>query len=80
LSITPRLYFGFTSEEGRQVATPEKAFLDACYFHYKGKSFSYDLDTDVNKEDFDRKLINSYLRHYDPRFIDYFMQILGEDD
>jgi len=80
LSITPRLYFGFTSEEGRQVATPEKAFLDACYFHYKGKSFSYDLDTDVNKEDLDRKLINSYLRHYDPRFIDYFMQILGEDD
>ena len=54
--------------------------LDVYYFHYKGKSFSYDLDTDVNKEDLDRKLINSYLRHYDPRFIDYFMQILGEDD
>jgi hypothetical protein len=54
--------------------------LDVYYFHYKGKSFSFDLDTDVNKEDFDRKLINSYLRHYDPRFVNYFNKILGAHD
>lgn len=54
--------------------------LDVYYFHYKGKSFSFDLDTDVNKEDFDRKLINSYLRRYDPSFVNYFNQILGAHD
>ena len=42
LSITPRLYFGFGSIAGDLVASPEKAFLDVCYFTYRGRRFSFD--------------------------------------
>ena len=78
LSISPRLYLGFKNEVGRQVATPEKAFVDVCYFAYKGKAFSFDPDTDVNHEDLDQKLIDLYLKHYDLRFVDYINQIRGK--
>ena len=77
LSISPRLYFGFITEESRRVATTEKAFVDVCYFSYKGKAFSFDPDTDVHAEDLDQKLLNHYLQHYYPRFVEYIHQIRG---
>jgi predicted transcriptional regulator of viral defense system len=75
LSIAPRLYFGFSSKKGRRVATPEKAFLDVCYFRYKGKTFSFDPASDVNLEDLDFKIIKGYLKQYDPRFVAFFDRI-----
>lgn len=72
LSIDPRLFFGFSSVNGIRVATPEKAFLDVCYFFYKGKRFSFDPAEDINTQDLDFDLITSYLEKYDKRFATFF--------
>lgn len=72
LSISPRLYFGFNAVNGQQVATPEKAFLDVCYFAYRGHRFSFDPGTDVNLADLDFDTIDGYLQSYDSRFVSFF--------
>jgi hypothetical protein len=68
LSIAPRLFFGFSEENGIRMATPEKAWLDACYYAYKGRAFSFDLDTDVDRAGLDEALLSKYLAVFDPRF------------
>ena len=78
LSITPKLFFGFSSKNGVKWATPEKGFLDACYFYYKGKSFSFNLDSDISYEFLDWKLINKYLTKYDQRFLTFFQKRWGK--
>ena len=72
LSIATHLYFGFTREDGVCVATPEKAWIDTCYFAYKGRAFSFDLDTDVDKSRLDDALLTEYLKPYDARFCEHF--------
>ena len=72
LSIKPELFFGFERINGVLIATPEKAYLDTCYYYYKGKKFSFDLDTDINTSLLNIKLINQYLKKYDLRFQTYF--------
>lgn len=72
LSIAPQLFFGFTTENGLRMATPEKAWLDVCYYAYKGRRFSFDLDTDVVKDRFDYKRIDEYLCAYETRFRNHF--------
>ena len=77
LSISPRLYFGFERDKQANWATPEKAFLDCCYYTYKRKTFSIDLTTDVNFERLNQNLIASYLKQYDRRFVSYYTTIWG---
>lgn len=72
LSIAKHLFFGFTKEDGVCVATPEKAWIDTCYFAYKGRAFSFDLDTDVDKDRLDDKLLTEYLEPFDARFREHF--------
>ncbi|MDD4102340.1 MAG: hypothetical protein PHU80_06875 [Kiritimatiellae bacterium] len=74
ISLIPALYFGFEVKDGVKYATPEKAFLDACYLFSNGKAFPFDLDTDVNCELLNWELIQSYLLNYDRRFVDFFNQ------
>jgi hypothetical protein len=76
-SLKPELYFGFAIEEGLRIAEPEKAYLDAWYFTFKGAKFSFDLSTDVACEDLDFKRLNEYLSKYDRRFIQYFKNKAG---
>ena len=78
LSILPQLYFGFSRINGQLVSSPEKAFLDVCYFNFRGKRFSFDPQADVNIEDFDFDLIDRYLGKYDSRFVTYFNRIWRE--
>jgi hypothetical protein len=81
LGIAPHLYFGFCSESGKPVtATPEKAFLDVCYFHFKGHRFGFDPDTDVNIDDLNRQILNDYLLKYDVRFRTYVKRVWGIGD
>lgn len=68
LSLSPRLFFGFTEENGLRMATPEKAWLDVCYYAYRGRTFSFDLDTDVDRTGLNEALLSKYLAAYDPRF------------
>ena len=72
LSISPRLYFGFASVAGALVASPEKAFLDVCYFTYRGRRFSFDPATDIDLEGLDFDTIGRYLETYDTRFVSFF--------
>ena len=78
LSIAPHLYFGFDSIDGKKVANKEKAFLDVCYYYYKGKTFSFDPATDINQADIDMTVVNSYLKKYDKQFISFFKQFTGQ--
>jgi predicted transcriptional regulator of viral defense system len=81
LSIAPHLYFGFGVEDGIRVATPEKAFLDTCYYRWRGKTFSFDPAADVAVEDLDRALLEEYLARYDKRFADHFNRMyLGKEE
>ena len=75
LSILPQLYFGFSTVNGGLEASLGKAFLDVCYFQFKGKRFSFDPVTDVNLEDLDFDIIERFLGLYDSRFISYFNRI-----
>lgn len=72
LSIAPDLFFGFSLCDGLKYASSEKAFIDACYYRYKGRRFSFDLDSDINKEALNPDLISQYLTKYDERFINFF--------
>ncbi len=78
LSISPSLYFGYERVDNLNWATPEKAFLDCCYYTFKRKSFSIDLTTDVNFELLDKKQIALYLKRYDQRFVSYYKSIWDE--
>ena len=77
LSVIPRLYFGFNAVEGVLYATPEKAFLDVCYYAYRGRTFSFDPASDVSVGDLKREVLTDYLTRYDPRFVGYFNRIWG---
>ncbi len=78
LSISPQLYLGFSSVDGILCATPEKAFLDVCYYTYRGKRFSFDPASDIDTDRLCRKTIDGYLENYDRRFVDYFNRIWGD--
>ncbi len=75
LSISPHLYFGFLSGSGELTATPEKAFLDVCYFTYRGRRFSFDPATDIDLGRLDFDIIEQYLQSYDVRFVAFFNSI-----
>ena len=72
LSISPHLYFGFTTASGERTATLEKAFLDVCYFTYRGRRFSFDPGTDIDLMRLDFDTIERYLEAYDTRFVSFF--------
>jgi hypothetical protein len=79
LSIQPKLFMGYTDNASVKRATPEKAFLDVCYFHYKGKRFSFDIATDINREALDMALIDVYLKKYDLRFMTFYKRLWKAD-
>lgn len=75
LSISPGLYFGFETVNGIKYASLEKAFLDVCYFYFKGRSFSFDPESDIDSSGLDAETISSYLGNYDLRFVSFFKRI-----
>jgi hypothetical protein len=75
LSISPNLYFGFEAVSGIKFATAEKAFLDVCYFYFKGRRFSFDPESDVNYGGLKAEIISDYLGKYDRRFVSFFRRI-----
>ncbi len=77
LSLKPELFFGFERIDNLCLAMPEKAFLDACYFRFKGHRFSFDLDTDIDIGMLDESRLHKYLAAYDRRFIAYFTKTWG---
>ena len=70
-SIKPSLYFGFQIEEGLRYADPEKAYLDAWYFRFKGARLSFDPSVDVAFADLNPHRLREYLSAYNARFVHY---------
>jgi hypothetical protein len=72
LSIAPGLCVGWTLREGLKWADPEKAYLDAWYFSYKGRNLSFDLLEDVDRDRLDAEKLAAYVSVYDRRFQVYY--------
>ncbi len=72
LSVKKELFFGYEVRDGILYATPEKAFLDVCYFLSKGRRFSFDPVSDVNLDLLNPARIREYLSAYDQRFVSFF--------
>lgn len=81
LGVAAHLYFGFLAEVGKPaIATPEKAFLDVCYFQYKGHRFDFDPDTDVDLDALNHQKLRDDLQKYDIRFRTYMKRGWGLGD
>lgn len=72
LRMSPDLLIGWEWKEGLRRALPEKAYLDAWYYQFKGRSLPFDLleDLDVDRLDADR--LSTFLQVYEPRFQSYY--------
>ena len=77
LSVQPSLYFGFENKDELLCAAPEKAFLDACYFTYKGRRLSFDPYSDVSLDMLDPNVLEIYLSRYDDRFRAFYDRTWG---
>lgn len=64
LRITRSLYFGYRRVGGVNRALPEKAVLDTLYFYKRGKTFSFDIYTDIDYEQLDGRTIDRFLQRY----------------
>jgi len=78
LSIDPDLCFGTVLREGLRRADAEKAFLDACYFQFKGRRLPFDLLEDVDREALNEERMSLYLKTFDKRFQTYLHKLLEE--
>ncbi len=74
LSIAPELMAGWEWRDGCRCATPEKAYLDAWYFQYKGRRLPFDLLEDVDRERLDGEKLSTLLRLYESRFQRYYLK------
>jgi len=64
-SLANELYFGFTpNKKGVLIAEPEKAVLDTLYFYLRGKKFYFNIFSDINYNQLDKKKFFAYLKSY----------------
>ena len=79
VGIAPRLYFGFEKVGGLKIATPEKAFLDTLYYYQKGRTYFFDIYSDIDLKPLKRKRLEKYLKQYqNPKFKTFVRQVLNE--
>jgi len=76
LSISPNLVFGWEWRDGFRRAVPEKAYLDAWYFQYKGRKLPFDLLEDVDEQRLNMNKVLNFLHKYERRFQTYLQSFL----
>lgn len=77
LGLDPALAFGWELDGIVRRATPEKALLDALYFHQHGRRLPFDLYSDVNVQRLDSARLKDYLQHYEnPKFVASVRRVL----
>ncbi|HPK63178.1 MAG TPA: hypothetical protein PK426_12110, partial [Spirochaetota bacterium] len=79
-SITSELYFGFNNEAGINIATKEKAFLDALYYYKKGMKLFFDIYSDIDYSRLDKEIIFDYLSKYNDKKFASFIRNLFYDN
>ncbi len=78
LHIAPHLDFGHTAIDGVKWADAEKAVLDVLYFHLRGRRYTFDLHSDIDYTQLDRRRLGAYLKRYrNPKFVAFAERILG---
>jgi hypothetical protein len=77
VGLSSRLAFGIQVVQGVRYADAEKAMLDTLYFHMRGRSFAFDLFSDVNLTRLNKPRLRSYLRNYlNPKFVSFAAGVL----
>ncbi|MCL2101335.1 MAG: hypothetical protein FWH22_06440 [Fibromonadales bacterium] len=68
--LAKELCFGFkANEKGVLIAKPEKAVLDTLYFYLRGKSFYFNIFSDINYALLNKNKYFAYLDRYNnPKF------------
>jgi hypothetical protein len=78
VGISPPLFTGYANINGINTATPEKAFLDTLYYYQKGKSFSFDIYSDIDYNALDTGRLGKYLKLYkNKKFIAFVKGVLN---
>jgi hypothetical protein len=72
LRMAPELLIGWEWKDGLRRALPEKAYLDAWYYQYKGRSLPFDLLEDVDVDRLDTDRLSTFLQVYETRFQSYY--------
>ncbi len=79
VSVSKHLFFGFdVGTDGVRYADPEKATLDALYFHLRGRRYSFDIYSDLQIERLNLERLSDYLSKYkNPKFRAFVLDVLG---
>ena len=73
-------FFGFDQRGQHKVATPEKAFIDACYFHMKNESLPFDLASEVRVNHMDIDMLRNMIDRYEnKRFVQFVLNMIEEN-
>jgi len=72
LRMAPELLIGWEWKQGCRRALPEKAYLDAWYYQYKGRTLPFDLLEDVDVGRLDATSLSTLLEVYETRFQSYY--------
>lgn len=79
-SIKNDYFLGFNKMGHYKVATPEKAFIDACYFYMKNEIFPFDLSSEVKVDSIDVDLLKEILIKYaNKRFVQFTLNMVEEN-
>jgi len=75
--ISPHLDFGHEPVDGVRWADPEKATLDALYFHLRGRRYPFDVYSDLDVSRLRPGVLTTYLAEYrNPKFIAFARELL----
>lgn len=79
-AISANLLVDFKVKNGVKFASPEKAVLDALYFHQRGKKFVFDIYSDLNLSRLDQNQLKRLLSIYkNPKFRAFARNVLKLD-
>ena len=70
-------HVGYIPKDGVNVATPEKAFIDTCYFHLRKVRFPFSVGSDLHVAKLDLDRVEDMLKRYrNPRFVRFVLNLL----
>jgi hypothetical protein len=73
-------FFGFDKRGQHKIATPEKAFIDACYFYMKNESLPFDLSSEVRVNHMDIDLLKRMVgRYHNKRLVQFVLNMAEEN-
>jgi len=80
LSMSPAYYGHFRMAEGALEAIPEKAFVDSCYYRFKGRHLNFNPESDVDLGALSMDLLMDCLAPHQGPFQNHVHQLLEGKD